>query len=96
MANSAVEGVTSASRSAGRAMGSAVDGAGGIVSKTAARAREGAEDILAEAKDVAKKDSGRDAAVITGLAATAVLGVVEWPLAAAVGAGYALLKRRRR
>ena len=50
---------------------------------------------LAEAKVVAQKDSGRDAAVYVGLAATAALGVVELPLAAALGAGYAIFRRRR-
>ena len=60
-----------------------------------ARLREEAEDVWAEAKDAASKDSGRDAAVYVGLAATVALGAVELPIAAALGAGYAIFRRRR-
>ncbi len=91
MASKRSGGLGSAGDSAGRAVGGAVD----FVSKAGARTREEAEDIWADARDVARRPSGRDAAVYTGLAATAVLGVVELPIAAAVGAGYALLRRRR-
>ena len=96
MANAAVDRLTSAGRSAGRAVGGVLDGAGDAVTKTAVRSREEAEDILAEARQVANKESGRDAAIYAGLAASAVVGIVEWPLVAAAGAGYALLRRRRR
>jgi hypothetical protein len=91
----ATQTVAAAGQSAGRAVGDTLDEARKLAGKAAARTREGAEDIVAEAKVVARKDSGRDAAVYVGLAATAALGVVELPLAAAVGAGYALLRRRR-
>jgi hypothetical protein len=40
------------------------------------------------------KDSGRDAAVYAGLGATVALGAVELPIAAAVGGGYAIFRRR--
>jgi hypothetical protein len=92
---SATETVTAAGQSAGRAVGDTLEEARKLAGKAAARTREGAEDIVAEAKVVAQKESGRDAAVYVGLAASAVLGVVELPLAAAVGAGYAILRRRR-
>ena len=95
MATGPAQAAADAAQSAGKAMGNAVGGAGNAVSKAAARTREEAEDMWAEAKDVAKKEPGRDAAVYVGLAATAALGVVELPIAAAVGAGYALLRRRR-
>jgi hypothetical protein len=95
MALNAVGAAESAGQSAGRVVGGAVGGAGDLVGKAATRTREQAEDIWAEAKDVARKDSGRDAAVYTGLAATVALGAVELPIAAAVGAGYAILRRRR-
>jgi hypothetical protein len=72
----------------------AIDQAGHAVTDVAARAKEGAEDIWADAKDTAHKAPGRDAAVYVGLAATAALGVVELPIAAAAGVGYALLRRR--
>jgi tetrahydromethanopterin S-methyltransferase subunit G len=87
--------IASAGQSAGRAVGGAVGGAGDAVGKAAARTREEAEDVWAEAKDVARKDTGRDAAVHAGLVATVALGAVELPVAAAVGAGYALFRRRR-
>jgi hypothetical protein len=92
---SATETVATAGQSAGRAAVDTLDGARKLAGKAAARAREGTEDIVAEAKVVANRDSGRDAAVYVGLAATAALGVVELPLAAAVGAGYALFRRQR-
>jgi hypothetical protein len=50
---------------------------------------------VAEAKQTAREDAGRDAAVGLGVAATAVLAVIELPVAAALGAGYALIRRRR-
>ncbi|MBV9310412.1 MAG: hypothetical protein JOZ73_06260 [Solirubrobacterales bacterium] len=87
--------ITSAGRSAGRAAGDVAGGAGDAISKAAARTREEAEDIWAEARGVARKDEGRDAAVYTAIAATAALGVVELPVAAVAGVGYALFRRRR-
>jgi hypothetical protein len=95
MAAKPVETVASAGQSAGRAVGGALGDAGDLVTKAAARSREEAEDVWAEAKSVAGKDAGQDAAVYVGLAATAALGVVELPLAAALGVGYAILRRRR-
>jgi hypothetical protein len=79
---------------AGNAVGDTLGSAGDAVGKAAARTREEAEDMWAEAKVVSRKDSGRDAAVYAGLAATAALGVVELPIAAVVGAGYAVWRRR--
>ena len=73
----------------GRVAG-AMEDAGRAVSKAAARTREEADDIWAEARQAAGQDAGRDAAVGLGLVATAALGVVELPVAAALGAGYAL------
>lgn len=96
MASSPTQTVSAAGQSAGRAVGDTLDEARKLAGKAAARTREEAEDIMAEAKVVARKDSGRDAAVYVGLAATAALGVVELPLAAAVGAGYAIFRSRRR
>lgn len=84
-----------AAESAGRIVGDAVGGAGDLVGKAASRTREQAEDVWAEAKDVSRTDSGRDAAVYAGLVATVALGAVELPIAAAAGAGYAILRRRR-
>jgi len=84
-----------ATQSAGQAVGDTLDEARKLAGKAAARTREQAEDILAEAKVVARNDAGRDAAVYVGLAATAALGVVELPLAAALGAGYAIFRSRR-
>lgn len=95
MAQGSTSTVTAAGQSAGRAVGDTLDGARKLAGKAAARTREQAEDIVADAKVVARKDSGRDAAVYVGLAATAALGVVELPLAAAAGAGYAIFRRRR-
>jgi hypothetical protein len=95
MAPNPTEAVAAAGQSAGQAAGDAFDGARQFAGKAAARTREEAEDILAEAKVVAQKDAGRDAAVYVGLAATAALGVVELPFAAALGAGYAIFRRRR-
>ncbi len=95
MAPNPVGAAASAGQSAGRIMGDAVGSAGDLVGKAAARTREQAEDVWAEAKDVSRKDSGRDAAVYAGLVATVALGAVELPIAAAAGAGYALLRRRR-
>lgn len=95
MAIRPTQAASDAAQSAGRTLGNAAGGAGEIVAKAAARTREEAEDIWAEAKDVSTQEPGRDAAVYAGLAATVALGVVELPIAAAVGAGYALLRRRR-
>lgn len=95
MATNPTQTVAAAGQSAGQAVGGALDDARQFAGKAAARTREEAEDILAEARVAAQKDSGRDAAVYVGLAATAALGVVELPLAAALGAGYAILRRRR-
>jgi hypothetical protein len=95
MASNPTQTVTNAGQSAGRAAGDAFDDARQFAEKAAARTREEAEDILAEAKVVSQKDSGRDAAVYVGLAATAALGVVELPLAAGLGAGYAIFRRFR-
>ena len=85
---------------AGRTAGGAIGGAAELASKTAARTREELEDVWADARAIAGENgagvSGREAAMYAGLAATAALGVVEWPVAAAVGAGYALLRRTRR
>jgi hypothetical protein len=92
---SATQTAAATGQTAGRAVGDTLDGARKLAGKAAARTREEAEDIVAEARVVAGKDTGRDAAVYVGLAATAALGIVELPLAAAVGAGYALLRRRR-
>jgi tetrahydromethanopterin S-methyltransferase subunit G len=83
------------SRSVGRTVVDALDDAGHAVTKAAARTREEADDIWAEARNEAGKDTGRDAAVTLGLAATVALGAVELPIAAALGAGYAILRRRR-
>jgi hypothetical protein len=95
MATSTTKSVGSAGQAAGRAVGGALNRAGDVATSAASRTREGAEDIWAEAKHEAGKPSGRDAAVYAGLAATAVLGVVELPLAAAGGLAYALIRRRR-
>jgi len=95
MAPNPTQTVAAAGQTATRAVGDTLSRAGGLVSTAAARTREGAEDVLAEARSEAGKKSGRDAAVYVGLGATAVLGVVELPLAAAAGVGYALLRRRR-
>lgn len=95
MANSATETVASAGQTAGRAVGGTIGKAGDAVTGVAARTREEAEDLWADAKNEAGKDSGRDAAVYVGLAATAAVGVVELPVAAALGAGYALVRRIR-
>ena len=95
MAPNPTDTITSAGQSAGRAVGDTLDEARKLAGKAAARTREEAEDIVAEAKVTAGKDTGRDAAVYVGLAATTALGVVELPLAAALGAGYAIFRRRR-
>ena len=95
MASNPTHTVAAAGQAAGHAVGGAMDDARQFAEQAAARTREEAEDILAEAKVVAQKDAGRDAAVYVGLAATAALGVVELPLAAALGAGYAIFRRRR-
>lgn len=96
MANTATEAVASAGQTAGKAVGDTIGRATGVVGSAAARTREGAEDVWADARHEAGKNSGRDAAVYVGLGATAVLGVVELPVAAAVGAGYAIFRRVRR
>lgn len=90
----AIDAVGSAS-SAGRAVGRTMGGASNVLAKAATRTREEAEDIWSDAKDMARKEPGRDAAIYGGIAATTALGVVELPLAAAIGAGYAILRRRR-
>lgn len=95
MATSTTQSVAAAGQSAGRAAGDTLGEARKLAGKAAARTREEAEDIVAEAKVMARKDGGRDAAVYVGLAATAALGVVELPFAAALGAGYAVLRRRK-
>jgi hypothetical protein len=94
MAPNPTQTVASAGQSAGKAVGGTLEDARQIAEKAAARTREEAEDVLAEARVVAREDSGRDAAVYVGLAATAALGVVELPLAVALGAGYAIFRRR--
>ena len=86
--------LTNSGKSAGRKAGSVLSRTPGAVSQAAARTREQAEDVLAEARAEADKMSGRDAAVYGGLAATVVLGALELPVAAAAGVGYALIKRR--
>jgi hypothetical protein len=94
-----MQSVTSAGRSAGRAVGGAVGGLGAVATKTAARTREEVEDIWADARAVADKRSipgqTQDKATYAGLAATAGLGLLEWPVAAAIGAGYALVRSTR-
>jgi precorrin isomerase len=82
------------SRSVGRTMADAVNDAGQAVSKAAARTREEVDDMWAEARTEASKDTGRDAAVVLGLASTVAFGAIELPVAAVIGAGYALLRRR--
>ena len=72
----------------------AADDAGHAVTKGAARTRAEVEDIYAEARQVADTDTGRDAAVLAGLAATAAVGVLDLPIAAPLGVGYALFRRR--
>jgi tetrahydromethanopterin S-methyltransferase subunit G len=81
-------------RSVGRTMADAAGDAGHAVSKAAARTREEVDDMWAEARTEAGKDTGRDAAVALGLVTTVALGAIELPVAAAIGAGYALLRRR--
>jgi hypothetical protein len=66
-----------------------------LIQTAAARTREEAEDMYAEAEVVARSESGRDAAVYVALGAGAAVGLVGLPVAAAAGAGYALLRRRR-
>lgn len=86
--------VTTAAADAGHAVTAAAAEAGHAVTTAAARTREEVDDIWAEARHTAGTDGGRDAAVYLGLAATAALGVVELPIAAAIGAGYAVFRRR--
>jgi hypothetical protein len=81
-------------RSIGQTVVHSLDDAGHAVAKVAGRAREGAEDIWAEARQSAGDDSGRDAAVYLGIGATVALGAVELPVAAAIGAAYAIFRRR--
>ena len=81
-------------KTAGRKAGAVLSQTPGAVSHAAARTREQAEDVLAEARTEADKMSGRDVAVYGGLAATVALGALELPVAAAAGIGYALIKRR--
>jgi hypothetical protein len=75
-------------------MADAFEDAGGAVSKAAARTREEVEDMWAEARTEASNDNGRDAAVMLGLVATVAMGGLDLPVAAAIGAGYAWLRRR--
>jgi hypothetical protein len=95
MAPNPTQTVAAAGQSAGRAANATFDEARKLAGKAAARTREETEDILAEARILARNESGRDAAVYVGLAATAALGALELPLAAALGAGYAIFRRRR-
>jgi hypothetical protein len=94
-----MQSVTSAGRSAGRAVGGAVGGLGNVATKTAARTREEVEDLWADARAVADNRSipgqTQDKATYAGLAATAGLGLLEWPVAVAIGAGYALVRSTR-
>ena len=94
MAPNPTQTVSSAGQSAGKAIGGTLDDARQLAEKAAARTREATEDVLAEAKVVSRKESGRDAAVYVGLAATTAIGVVELPVAAALGVGYAIFRRR--
>lgn len=82
------------SRSVGGTAVDALEEAGRTVAKAAARAREEADDIWAEARQAADKNAGRDAAVGLGLATTVAVGALELPIAAALGVGYALFRRR--
>lgn len=97
MADSTSETAAEAGQSAGEAVGGAISGVTDLAGRTAARTREEAEDIWADARAVADGDGGRvsasDAAMYAGLAATVAIGVIEWPVAAAVGVGYALVRR---
>jgi hypothetical protein len=86
--------LTTSGRSAGRKAGEVLSRTPGALSQAAARTREQAEDVLAEARAEANTASARDVAVYGGLAATVVLGALELPVAAAAGIGYALVKRR--
>jgi hypothetical protein len=79
---------------ASHAVARAADDAGHAVTKGAARTRAEVEDIYAEARQVDDTDTGRDAAVLAGLAATAAVGVLDLPIASALGVGYALFRRR--
>ncbi|GAC1316624.1 MAG: hypothetical protein NVSMB25_02690 [Thermoleophilaceae bacterium] len=83
------------SRAPQRIAGDAVSGMGRAATHSAARTREEAEDLLAEARAVARGPHGRDAAVYAGLGAATVAGAVAWPIAALAGAGYAVVKRAR-
>ena len=98
MATSTMRNVTSAGRSAGRAVGDALGGLGSAATQSAARTREEIEDIWAEARNVANgraiPGQTQDKATYAGLAATAAVGLLEWPVAAALGAGYALVRSR--
>jgi hypothetical protein len=84
----------SRSSSVGRAVVGAVEEAGHQATRIVARTREEAADIWAEARQAAGTDVGRDGAVGLGLATTVAFGVLELPIAAALGAGYALFRRR--
>jgi hypothetical protein len=94
MAANAVRTITASGKSAGQKAGQMLSRTPGAVSHAAARTREEAEDVLAEARAEADKASGRDVAIYGGLAASVVLGAVELPVAAAAGIGYALIRRR--
>ncbi len=88
-----------AGESAGRAVGGALGGVTEFATRTAARTREEVEDVMADARAVADSDAGgvtgREAAMYVGLAATAALGVIEWPLAAVLGVGYTAMRQAR-
>lgn len=86
--------LATAGKSAGRKAGAVLGQTPSALSDAAARTREQAEDVFAEARAEADNVSGRDVAVYGGLAATVALGAVEFPVAAAAGIGYALIKRR--
>jgi hypothetical protein len=72
-----------------------VAGVGEAVTKTAARGREEADDIWAEARAVADRGSlagsRRDATVYLGLTGTAVAALVELPAAGAANAESAIV-----
>jgi|GEM_PF-5691428 len=86
---------TDALSSVGDSAAQALDDARQLAERLAARAREEAEDMYAEARSLADREPGRDAAVYVGLAAGTVVGALQLPVAAAAGAAYALLRRRR-
>ena len=82
-------------QTAGHAVADAAADVGGAIDKGFARTREEVEDVFAEARQAEDTPAARDAALYTGLAATVALGAIELPVAAAVGAAYALARLRR-